>query len=44
MIDTGKADVFEWQVAQLLEGGLRCNAAGGHFGEEGLDLLGCHAT
>jgi hypothetical protein len=44
MIDPGKLQIFEGEVAEPVE---RCpggNTSGGDLGEQNLELLGCHAT
>jgi hypothetical protein len=42
MIELGKADVLEGQVAKAIEGGVDGGAAFAHFIEQGFDLRAIH--
>ncbi len=44
MINAGEWKLFEWKVAQAVERRVGGEAAGGNVGEQGLELLGSHAT
>jgi hypothetical protein len=44
VVDAGKREVFERQLTQPVQRSVRSQATGRHFGEEGAELLGVHAT
>jgi hypothetical protein len=44
MVDPRERQIFEREVSQPLERCSRGEAAGGHLGEQDLELLGGHAT
>jgi hypothetical protein len=44
VVDPSKRNVFEGKMPQFFECRLGSKAAGCDFGEESLELLGCHAT
>jgi hypothetical protein len=44
VIDAGEVEIFVWEMAQAFERRTGGETPGGDLGEQGLELLGSHAT